>query len=47
MDFKKYWELNKELYEKLGVDEVVARKIWQDCCDAIEKKVTEHYLSKL
>lgn len=47
MNFTKYWEENKELYKQLGVTEVVARKIWNDCADTIEKKITEYYLSKL
>jgi len=47
MNFKKYWEQNKELFQQLNVTEAVAKKIWNDCADAIEKKLTDYYLSKL
>lgn len=47
MKFADYWKQNKELYEQLGVTEAVARKIWNDCADNIEKKITEYYIGKL
>lgn len=47
MNFKEYWEQNKELFEQLGVSEAAARKIWSDCVDNIEKKIVNHYIDKL
>lgn len=47
MKFTDYWEQNKEFYEQLGVTKAVARKIWNDCADNIEKKIIECYISKL
>jgi hypothetical protein len=47
MNFKEYWKQNKEIYTQLGVTEAVAKKIWNDCADNIEKKITEYYLSKI
>ncbi len=47
MNFAQYWEQNKDLFTQLGVTEAAAKKIWNDACDAVEKKLIEHYISKL
>lgn len=47
MNFTEYWKQNKGIYEQLGVTEAVAKKIWNDAVDAIEKKITNYYISKL
>lgn len=47
MNFTEYWKQNKELYEQLGVTEAIAKKIWNDACDVVEKKITEYYINKL
>lgn len=47
MSFAEYWKLNGEWFTQLGVSEAVARKIWKDCADAIEKKIVDDLISKL
>lgn len=32
-NFSSWWKLNKEKYEKIGVNEIVAKSIWEDACD--------------
>lgn len=32
-NFNNYWEIKKEMLEKLGVRREVAEKIWQDAYD--------------
>ena len=47
MNFKKYWEQNKELYSQLGVTKAVAYKIWCDAADAVEKEMAKVLMSNL
>jgi len=47
MKFTEYWKENKELFNQLGVTEAVAKKIWNDAADAVQKKVIDYYISKL
>lgn len=47
MNFTDYWKQNKEIYKQLGVSEAVAKKIWYDCVDNIEKKIAEYIKGKL
>jgi len=44
MNFREYWNENKELFKQLNVTEASARKIWSDCLDNFEKALTNKYL---
>lgn len=39
MNFTKYWEINKELFEQLNVTKAVVKKIWNDAIDAVQMEI--------
>ena len=37
--FSDWWEANKEKYEKNGVNEIVAKSIWDAACDTMSEQL--------
>jgi hypothetical protein len=37
--FSDWWALYGQKYEKIGVNEIVARSIWNDACDTMKREL--------
>ncbi len=43
-NFREYWRLKKEMYERLGVTKAVAHQIWCDACEAVNEIILKKLL---